>query len=191
VFSGVNPQGVNVVSFKAPTPVELGHDYLWRVHQHVPGNGQLTIFNRSHYEDVLIVRVHGLVPEKQWRRRYDHIKAFERMLVDEGTTILKFFLHISQDEQRARQQARIDDPRKQWKFSSADLEERKRWDDYQRAFEAMLEKTSFTYAPWYVVPANRRWFRNLVVSHVLVDALEKLPLHYPVPMHQLDGIVVE
>jgi PPK2 family polyphosphate:nucleotide phosphotransferase len=191
VFDGVNPQGVKVASFKRPTPDELAHDYLWRVHPHVPANGEMVIFNRSHYEDVLVVRVHGLAPEERWSRRYDHINAFERMLADEGTTILKFFLHISRDEQRARLQARLDDPTKHWKFSLGDLDERKRWNDYQRAFEAALAHTSTEWAPWYVVPADRKWYRDLVVASVLVDTLERLGLEYPPPEDDLTGVVVD
>jgi PPK2 family polyphosphate:nucleotide phosphotransferase len=191
VFDGVNPQGVRVASFKQPSDNELAHDYLWRVHQQVPRLGELTIFNRSHYEDVLVVRVHGLVPEAQWKRRYGHIKAFEQMLADEGTTILKFFLHISKDEQRIRQQERIDNPTKQWKFSHSDLDERKRWDEYMAAYEAMLSKTSSKDAPWYVVPANRNWYRNLVVSSVLVDTMQSLDLRYPAPPADIAGLVVE
>ena len=190
VFRGVNPQGVNVVSFKAPTTEELAHDYLWRIHKRTPRSGELKIFNRSHYEDVLIVRVHDLVPERRWRRRYEHINAFEEMLVDEGTTIIKCLLHISKEEQRLRQQERIDNPRKRWKFSRADLEERKHWDDYQRAFEDMLEKTSTAKAPWYVVPANRNWYRNLLVTQLLVDTLDALGLRYPEPEDDLEGLVV-
>jgi PPK2 family polyphosphate:nucleotide phosphotransferase len=190
VFSGVNPQGVDVVSFKEPNSEELAHDYLWRVHQRTPRNGLLTIFNRSHYEDVLIVRVHELVPEHRWRRRYTHINGFERMLVDEGTTIVKFLLHISKEEQRRRQQERVDNPRKRWKFERADLEERKHWDDYQRAFEAMLEKTSTAKAPWYVIPGNRNWYRNLLVTQILVYTLDSLWLRYPVPVEDIEGLVV-
>lgn len=190
VFDGVNPAGVRVAAFKRPTPRELSHDYLWRVHRHTPGNGEMVIFNRSHYEDVLVVRVHGLVPEERWRRRYDHINAFERLLADEGTTIVKFFLHVSKEEQRERLQARLDDPTKHWKFSKGDLDERRRWDDYQSAFEEMLERTSTPHAPWYVVPADRKWFRDLVVSTVLVQALETLDLRYPPAAEDLDGIVV-
>ena len=191
VFTGVNPQGVTVTSFKAPSDEELAHDYLWRVHQHTPHRGQIAIFNRSHYEDVLIVRVHGLVPKSIWQKRYEHIRAFERMLADEGTTIVKFFLHISSDEQRKRQQARIDDPTKRWKFAPADLEERKHWDAYRKAFEAMLSETSAKHAPWYVVPANHKWYRNLVVYQVLIDALKDLKLRYPEPPSGLAGMVVE
>jgi PPK2 family polyphosphate:nucleotide phosphotransferase len=190
VFTGVNPQGVTVTSFKAPTTVDRARDYLWRVHLNVPPNGQIGIFNRSHYEDVLIVRVHGLVPKSVWRKRYEHIRAFERMLHDEGTTIVKFFLHISKDEQRKRQQARIDDPTKRWKFAPADLDERKHWDAYQQAFEAMLSETSAPHAPWYVIPANKKWYRNMVVSQVLVDTLDRLNLHYPEP-DDVEGLIVE
>jgi PPK2 family polyphosphate:nucleotide phosphotransferase len=191
VFEGVNPQGVNVVPFKAPTGEELAHDFLWRVHQHVPRKGQLTIFNRSHYEDVLVVRVHGLVPKQQWKKRYEHIRNFEQLLIDEGTTIVKFFLHISKDEQRDRQQERIDNPAKRWKFSRGDLEERKHWEEYQSAFEAMVDETSTEAAPWYVVPSNRNWYRNLIVATVLVDTLTSLKLHYPEPEPGLDGLIVE
>jgi PPK2 family polyphosphate:nucleotide phosphotransferase len=191
VFDGVNPQGVKVASFKKPTPKELAHDYLWRIHRHTPGSGEITIFNRSHYEDVLVVRVHSLVPEERWSRRYDHINEFERMLADEGTTILKFFLHISKDEQAERLQARLDTPHKQWKFATGDLAERARWDDYRAAFEAMLSKTSTPWAPWYVVPADRKWYRNLVVSSVVVETLRGLGMAYPEPEEDLEGIVIE
>jgi PPK2 family polyphosphate:nucleotide phosphotransferase len=191
VFDGVNPQGVKVASFKKPTPRELAHDYLWRIHPHTPGDGEIVIFNRSHYEDVLVVRVHGLVPADVWERRYDHINAFERLLADEGTTILKFFLHISKEEQRERLQARLDDPGKHWKFSLGDLDERARWDDYVAAYEAMLSKTSTPWAPWYVVPADRKWYRNLVIARVMVDTLEGLEMQYPPAEDDLDGVVIE
>ena len=191
VFEGVNPQGVNVASFKKPTEEELAHDYLWRIHSRLPGSGEISIFNRSHYEDVLVVRVHDLVPKEQWSKRYDHIRAFEQMLADEGTTIVKFFLHVSKEEQRVRQQERIDNPTKRWKFSRADLNERKLWDQYTAAFEDMLMKTSTRDAPWYVVPADRNWYRNLVVSQVLVDTMRKLDLRYPTPEEDLAGLVVE
>jgi PPK2 family polyphosphate:nucleotide phosphotransferase len=190
VFDGVNPQGVRVASFKKPTEPELAHDYLWRVHAHVPANGELVIFNRSHYEDVLVVRVRGLVPKATWKRRYQHIRDFERMLTEEGTTIVKFFLHISADEQAKRIQERIDTPSKQWKFSAADLDERKLWPDYQAAFEAAIGETSTRAAPWYVIPANRNWFRNLVVAEVMVKTLEGLKLAYPKPVENLDAIEV-
>jgi len=190
VFDGVNPQGVKVASFKKPTSKELAHDYLWRVHKHTPGSGEITIFNRSHYEDVLVVRVHDLVPEDRWSRRYHHIREFEQMLTDEGTTILKFFLHISKEEQRERLQARIDTPEKQWKFSRGDLAERELWGDYRAAFEAAISETSTEAAPWFVVPANRKWYRNLVISHVVIDALEGLAMQYPAPEEGIEGLVV-
>lgn len=190
VFDGTNPQGVKVASFKKPTPKELAHDYLWRVHAHTPGDGEITIFNRSHYEDVLVVRVHDLVPEAVWGKRYDQINNFERMLAEEGTTILKFFLHISKEEQKERLQARLDDPTKHWKFARGDLAERKSWDSYQQAFEAMLAKTSTPWAPWYVVPANRKWYRNLVISSILVDTLEGFEMSYPDPEEDLENIVI-
>ncbi len=191
VFDRVNPQGVKVASFKKPTSEELAHDYLWRVHEHAPGTGEITIFNRSHYEDVLIVRVLGLVPEERWSRRYEHIRTFEKLLADEGTTILKFYLHISKDEQRARLQARLDDPNKHWKFDVGDLDQRKRWDDYMAAYEAAMSETSTEWAPWHVVPAEHKWFRNLVISRILVDTLEGLNMAYPEQTDDLSGIVVE
>lgn len=191
VFDGVNPQGVRVESFKAPTPEELAHDYLWRVHQRVPRSGQITIFNRSHYEDVLVVRVHDLVPKARWSKRYAHIRNFEQLLVDEGTTIVKFFLHISKEEQRIRQQERIDDPAKNWKFSRADLEERKLWDQYMRAYEEMLSQTSMKQAPWYVVPSDRNWYRNLVILQVLVSTIKALKPAHPPAEDGIAGLVVE
>ena len=191
VFEGVNPQGVRVASFKVPTPEELDHDYLWRVHKQTPGRGEIVIFNRSHYEDVLVVRVHELVPEKQWERRYQHINDFERTLADEGTTILKFFLHIDRDEQKERLQARLDDPEKHWKFNVGDLKERALWDDYRRAYEAVLSETSTKAAPWYVVPANYKWYRNLVIARVLVKTLEDLDMQYPTPEEDLSQVVIE
>ena len=179
VFDGVNPQGVTVASFKKPTPEELNHDYLWRVHAEVPGKGEMTIFNRSHYEDVLVVRVHSLVPEKVWSKRYDHINEFERMLAAEGTTIRKFFLHIDLEEQRQRLQARLDEPDKRWKFNPADLDERKLWPKYQQAYEEAISQTSTKWAPWYIVPANRKWYRNLVVGTVIADTLSGLKMQHP------------
>jgi PPK2 family polyphosphate:nucleotide phosphotransferase len=190
VFGGVNPQGVKVACFKAPTPPELAHDFLWRVHPHVPGNGEIVIFNRSHYEDVLIVRVHGLVPEARWRARYQHIRAFEQMLADEGTHIVKFFLHISKDEQRERMQERIDDPNKRWKFNARDLEERQHWDDYMAAYAEALAATSTGTAPWYVIPADRNWYRDLVVSQILVDTLESLCIELPEADPKVAGLRV-
>ena len=191
VFDGTNPQGVKVASFKKPTGSELAHDYLWRVHRHTPGSGKITIFNRSHYEDVLVVRVHNLVPPEVWGRRYDHINAFERLLADEGTTILKFYLHISKTEQKERLQARLDEPHKRWKFAKGDLAERARWDEYVEAFEAVLSKTSTEWAPWYVIPADRKWYRNLVISKIMVEALESLDMRYPDPEEDLEGILIE
>ena len=191
VFHLVDPIGVRMHSFKKPTDPELGRDYLWRVHQHVPADGELVVFNRSHYEDVLITRVHGLVAEDRIERRLRHIRDFEQMLVDEGTTIVKVFLHISRDEQRERLQARLDRPDKRWKFSRADLEERAHWDAYQRAYEQAISATSTDDAPWFVVPADRKWYRNLVVSSILVDALEGLDMHYPPSEEGLESVVVE
>jgi PPK2 family polyphosphate:nucleotide phosphotransferase len=191
VFDRVNPQGVRVASFKKPTPKELAHDYLWRVHERTPGVGEITIFNRSHYEDVLIVRVLGLVAEERWSRRYDHIRAFEQLLADEGTTILKFYLHITKEEQRARLQARLDDPSKHWKFDVGDLDQRKLWDQYMAAYETALSETSTDQAPWYVIPAEHKWFRNLMISRILVSTLEGLNMAYPKQTGDLSGIVVE
>ena len=191
VFEGVNPMGVKVASFKRPTGADLAHDYLWRIHPHVPGNGEIAIFNRSHYEDVLVVRVHSLVPAAVWERRFDQINEFERMLAAEGTTILKFFLHISREEQARRLQARLDDPTKQWKFAKADLAERARWDDYTAAYEAVLTRTSTQWAPWHVVPSDAKWYRDLVIGRVLVSTLEGLGMTYPPPADDLAGIVIQ
>lgn len=190
VFDGVNPQGVRVASFKKPTENELAHDYLWRVHRHTPSAGEMVIFNRSHYEDVLVVRVHNYVPEQQWSRRYQHIREFERLLADEGTTIIKFFLHISKEEQKERLQSRLDESDKHWKFSTGDLQERERWDDYQSAFTDMLAETSTDYAPWFVIPADRKWFRNLLVSRIVVDAFDSLGMSYPEAEEGLDKITI-
>jgi PPK2 family polyphosphate:nucleotide phosphotransferase len=179
VFDGVNPQGVRVAHFGVPTPEEHDHDFLWRAHAQVPDTGEIVIFNRSHYEGVLVVRVHKLAPEEVWNARYQEINDFERMLCEEGTTILKFFLHISKDEQRKRLQDRLDDPTKRWKFSIHDLPERKFWSEYTRAYEAVLEKTSTKLAPWYVVPADHNWFRDVIISTVIVRTLEDLDMRYP------------
>jgi PPK2 family polyphosphate:nucleotide phosphotransferase len=179
VMTAFNPQGCPVTSFKVPSSEELAHDYLWRVHKAVPRRGEIGIFNRSHYEEVLIVRVHGLVPRSVWRSRYDEINAFEAHLAANGTTIVKFFLSISKDEQRERFQARYDDPTKRWKFSMGDLDERERWDDYQAAFDDALSKTSTDVAPWYVIPADRKWFRNLAVATILADTMAGLEPRYP------------
>ena len=187
VFEGVNPQGVRVASFKVPTAPELARDYLWRVHQQVPGRGEMVIFNRSHYEDVLVVRVHNLVPDAQWKKRYDQINAFERMLAEEGTTILKFFLHIDAEEQRERLLARLDEPDKRWKFNPGDLKERQLWGKYQKAYEDVLSMTSQAGAPWMIVPANRKWYRDLIISAALVDTLKELKMEYPQPAEDLES----
>ena len=179
VFEGVNPQGVRVVSFKAPTTTELSHDYLWRVHQAVPGKGEIVVFNRSHYEDVLVVRVHDLVPRETWEKRYEHIRNFEKMLADEGTAILKFCLFIDKEEQKKRFLERLNDPTKQWKYNPNDVKERKLWDDYMAAYETMLNETSTEYAPWYLVPANRNWYRNLIIASAIVKKLKELNSEYP------------
>jgi PPK2 family polyphosphate:nucleotide phosphotransferase len=191
VMGAFNPQGCPVTSFKAPTGEELTHDYLWRIHARVPAKGEIGIFNRSHYEEVLIVRVHGLVPRAVWSKRYAQLNDFEALLASTGTTIVKFFLHISRDEQRVRIQSRYDDPTKRWKFKMGDLDERKHWDDYQAAFEDMLDKTSTKVAPWYVIPANRNWFRNLAVTEILGDVLGRLNPQYPVPTDLPPNLVIE
>ncbi|PYQ31188.1 MAG: polyphosphate kinase [Acidobacteria bacterium] len=179
LMDGFNAASVRVASFKKPTAPELDHDFLWRIHQQVPGNGEIVIFNRSHYEDVLIVRVHEFVPEDVWRQRYEQINDFERMLTESGTTILKFFLHISKDEQKERLQERVADPQKHWKFNAGDLEERKLWDEYQKAYEDALEKTTTDHAPWYIVPANRKWYRNYVIGSVVIETMKKFRMKYP------------
>lgn len=183
VMSAFNPQGCTVSSFKAPTAEELRHDYLWRIHQRVPPRGEIGVFNRSHYEDVLIVRVEKLVPKEVWSKRYDQINQFERTLGESNISIVKFFLHISKDEQKRRFQDRLDKPEKNWKFEPADLKNRQRWGEYRKAFEAMLSKCSAAEAPWYVIPANHKWFRDLAVSQVLVHHLERLPLKFPKPAY--------
>ncbi len=179
VFEKMDPQGVRVVSFKRPSEKELAHDFLWRVHREVPGNGEVVIFNRSHYEDIVAVRVRNIFPEEVWSRRYDHIVDFERMLVEEGTTILKFFLHISKAEQKARLQDRLDEPDKHWKFNPADLDDRARWDEFLRAYGDVLSRTSTDAAPWFVIPADRKWYRNLLVADLLIQTLEGLDMRYP------------
>ena len=189
VMRSVSPQSVRVTAFKKPTEVELDHDYLWRVHAATPGNGEIGIFNRSHYEEVLVVRVHALVPEEVWKKRYEQIRDFEKMLAQNGATILKFFLHISREEQRKRLQKRLDDPKKRWKFQHGDIEERKFWDDYQRAYEDAIGETATKKAPWIIVPANKKWYRNWIVAHTIVRTLEKLDMKYPQP--DLSGEVIE
>jgi len=191
VFQGVNPQGVQVTSFKVPSKKELAHDFLWRVHQAVPGKGMIGVFNRSHYEDVLVVRVHNIVPESIWRPRFEQINNFEKMLVETGTVILKFYLHISKDEQRERFQARIDDPSKNWKFSFDDLEKRKLWPTYMAAYEEMLQQTTTVWAPWYIIPADQKWYRNLAITQVIVQALQDLDPKYPKSEQDLTGLVIE
>ncbi len=191
VFSGINPTGIHVASFKAPTSVELDHDYLWRVHQRVPGKGELVVFNRSHYEDVLITRVEGWIDDRTAKRRFRQINDFEAMLVEEGTIIVKFFLHISKDEQKERLQDRLDDSAKNWKFNMGDLTAREKWDDYQRVYEEAINATSSPHAPWYIVPADRNWVRDLYVCSVLVNVLSNLKMQYPAPPAGLDKVVLK
>jgi PPK2 family polyphosphate:nucleotide phosphotransferase len=191
VFEGVNPLGVRVAAFKAPTAEELDHDFLWRIHPKVPGRGEIVIFNRSHYEDVLAARVKRFVPPEVWRKRYRQINDFERLLVETGTVILKFYLHIDKDEQRERLQARLDDPAKRWKFRRGDLDDRALWPEYIAAYEEALSRTSQERAPWYIVPANRKWYRNLVVATILVETLESLEIQVPEPEEDLKDVVIE
>jgi PPK2 family polyphosphate:nucleotide phosphotransferase len=191
VLADVNPQSCSITSFKAPTTDELAHDFLWRIHKAEPRCGQLGVFNRSHYEDVLVVRVHNLVPEKQWKTRYDRINDFERLLAAGRIRLVKCFLHISKEEQRERLQARLDDPTKRWKFSAGDLEERKYWDDYQRAADDLLTRCNTKHAPWHIVPSDRKWYRNLVVSTLLREALEEMDPQFPEEQEGLDELVVE
>jgi PPK2 family polyphosphate:nucleotide phosphotransferase len=190
VMTGINPAGIRVASFRAPNDKELAHDYLWRIHRQTPERGQIGVFNRSHYEDVLVVRVKHIVPKDRWRRRYQHIHEFERMLVEEGTAIVKLFLHISKDEQRARLQDRIDKPEERWKFRISDLTERALWDDYMTAFRDAMRATSTDGAPWFVVPGDRKWVRNLAVARILRDALEAIDPRYPEPEEGIEGFVV-
>ena len=191
VLTGVNPQGVRVASFKAPTAQELAHDFLWRIHQHAPGHGEIGVFNRSHYEDVLIVRVDEIVPEPVWRKRYDTIRHFEAGLAEGGTTIIKIFLHISKDEQAERFRARLDTPEKRWKFSAADLEVRAKWDAYQVAYAEALSETSTTQCPWNVVPADRKWYRDWAVLQIMLGTLKKMDPQYPTEEAGLDSIVID
>jgi PPK2 family polyphosphate:nucleotide phosphotransferase len=190
VFRGVNPQGCQVTSFKVPTEEELDHDFLWRIHKATPRRGYIGIFNRSHYEDVLVVRVRNLAPESVWQQRYEQINQFEKLLAETGTTILKFFLYISKEEQRERFEARLQDPRKNWKFSMGDVEERGYWGDYMRAYEDALSRCSTPWAPWHIIPANHKWYRNLVVSQIIVEALDKLDMHYPPPLPNANEIII-
>jgi len=190
IFSAINPMGVRAVAFKAPTDIELAHDYLWRVHQQVPVRGEIAIFNRSHYEDVLITRVQGMIDKKECERRYAQIRDFERMLSETGTVIVKIFLHISKEEQRARLQERLDDPNRQWKFDPNDLTQRLSWDEYQRAYETAIAETDAGHAPWYVVPANSKVQRNLIVASLLLETMQGLKLSYPSSDARLAAIKV-
>jgi len=191
VFEGVNPNGTRVANFKEPSEEEKDHDYLWRIHKQVPAKGEIVIFNRSHYEEVLIVRVHKLVSPDVWKQRFDQINAFEQILAENRTTILKFYLHIDKDEQKKRLQARLNDPNKHWKFRKGDLEERKLWPEYMQAYEDVLNKTSTAAAPWFIVPANHKWYRDLVISSVLIETLAGLKMKFPGPEENLEGIVIE
>ena len=190
VFEGVNPSGVRVASFKQPSTLELSHNYLWRYFQQLPKRGEIVIFNRSHYESVLVERVHEIVPKRVWKRRYGHIAEMEQALADEGTTILKFFLHISKEEQKRRLQARLDDREKLWKFSLGDLAEREHWESYMEAYEEAIEQTSSEDAPWYVIPADKKWYRDLAISQIIVDTLRRLDMKYPKPASGLDSVVI-
>ena len=189
VIRAMDPQGVNVTGFKQPTEEEKDHDFLWRVHPHAPGRGRVAIFNRSHYEDVLVVRVHKLAPKEIWKPRYDFINDWEKLLADENnTTVLKFFLCISKEEQLARFRERLDDPARQWKISESDYSEREKWDDYIKAFEAAIERCSTKHAPWFVIPSNHKWFRNLAVSSIIADALEEMNIQMPKPTVDIEQI---
>ena len=188
LFSGMNPQGTYVASFKQPNNTELAHDFLWRVHRKAPGKGEVVIFNRSHYEDVLVVRVHKLVPRAVWSKRYDLINGFEKMLTENGTCILKFYLHISPEEQLERFKQRLDDPARQWKISDSDYSERELWPKYIEAYEEAIERTSTKHAPWYVIPSNHKWFRNLAISRVVADAMDEMGLKLPKPRVDLTAI---
>lgn len=191
VMGGLNPQGCHVASFKVPTTEELAHDFLWRVHKQTPRKGQIAVFNRSHYEDVLVVRVHELVPKKVWRRRYEQINEFEQLLAETGTRILKFFLHISKDEQKERLEARLRDPSKHWKFSAADLKERELWDQYMEAYEDALANCNTEAAPWHIIPANRKWYRNMVVAEIIEATLRDMDPQWPESEVDLSEIVIE
>jgi len=191
MFSGISPMGIRSAAFKAPTDNELAHDYLWRVHQQVPVKGEIAIFNRSHYEDVLITRVQDWIDDEECQRRYAQIRDFERMLAETGTVIVKVFLHISKEEQRERLQERLDDPDKQWKFNPGDIEQRKKWDEYQRIYEKAIRETDEPHAPWYIVPANSKTHRNLVIASLLLETLEGMELSYPPPHPDLSSFTVE
>lgn len=190
VFGGINPAGVQVTSFKVPSALELAHDFLWRIHQHTPSKGYIGVFNRSHYEDVLVVRVNKLVPDSVWQKRYEHINHFEHLLADNGTRILKFYLHISKDEQKKRMLDRLRQPDKNWKFSKGDLPVRERWDDYMSAYEDAISNCNTSYAPWHIVPANNKWYRDLMVAKTIVKTLEDMNPTYPPPEEGLDEVVI-
>ena len=191
VMSGLNPQGCRVTSFKVPSAEEAGHDFLWRIHKAAPAHGEIGIFNRSHYEDVLVVRVHRLVPKPVWSARYAQINAFEKLLTENGVTILKFFLHISKQEQKERLEARLEDSTRNWKISPADLKERERWNDYVKAYEAVLEKCSTSATPWFIIPSNKKWFRNLAVSQIIVETLEQMNPKFPKPAFDISKLKVK
>jgi PPK2 family polyphosphate:nucleotide phosphotransferase len=191
VLTGLNPAGCHVTNFRVPGGPEVEHDYLWRVHQATPKRGRIGVWNRSHYEDVLVVRVKELVPEQQWRRRYEHIRGFEQMLVDEGTRVVKVFLDVSKEKQAERLKERLDDPEKQWKFRAGDLQDRALWPEYQRAYTDALAKTSTKAAPWYVVPADRNWVRNLLVTRLLLDVLQEIDPELPLPEEGLESITID
>lgn len=188
VLGSMNPQGCRVSSFKEPSGPELNHDYLWRAHRDAPALGEVAIFNRSHYEDVLVARVHNLVPKKEWSGRYEQINAMEKILCENGTHIIKFFLHISKEEQLARLKGRLNDPSKQWKIRAGDFKEREYWEEYEEAFEAMLSRCSTENAPWFVIPANYKWFRNLAISQIMVEYLEGLSMQFPQPPEDIEEI---
>ncbi|MEZ8009275.1 MAG: deoxynucleoside kinase [Candidatus Poseidoniaceae archaeon] len=191
VFGRTNPQGFKVQPFKRPTEHELSHDYLWRVHPHVPADGEIVVFNRSHYEDILVVKVHGYAPDELIEKRYQHIRNFEQMLSDEGTTIIKIFLHITKDEQKRRLEDRLNQPEKNWKFEMSDLKERAYWEQYQEAFEKMIQRTSTESAPWYVIPANNKKYRNQVISSIIVETMENFNMEWPKPAEGLEDIIIE
>lgn len=191
VFKGINPQGVQVTSFKKPSEEDLGHDYLWRIHKEVPQAGMIGVFNRSHYGDVLVVRVDQLVPEEVWKERYDQINEFEKLLSDTGTVILKFFLHISKEEQKERFEDRINFPDKHWKFDHNDLIKRKQWDQYMEAYEDVLNRCTTEWAPWYVIPADQKWYRNLAIAEVIVETLRKMNPQHAIVEEDLSGIQID
>ena len=191
VMGGLNPQGCQVTGFKVPNSVELAHDFLWRIHQRTPRHGRIDVFNRSHYEDVLVVRVHELVPEEVWRSRYEHINNFEKLLTDGGTRVVKFFLYISKDEQKERFEARIADPTKHWKLSPNDVPEREYWDRYMEAYEEALSRCSTEYAPWHIIPANRKWYRNMVVADIVEKTLRDMDPQWPEPQVDISKVTLK